>query len=56
MAGSAASSNVEAGSAASSVPGSGDAVDGIKPVEVQPPSRAETAIRGGNRGITARRS
>ena len=56
MAGSAASSNVEAGSAASSAPGSGDAVDEIKLVVVQPPSRAETTIIGGNRSITARGS
>ena len=37
MAGSATSSSVEAGSAASSVPGSNDPVDGSEPV-MQPPS------------------
>ena len=56
VAGSAASINAEAGSAASSAPGSGDAVDGIEPVVLQPPSRAETTISGGNRRITARGS
>ena len=47
------SSSVEAGSAASSAPGSDHPVDGSEPVVLQPPSRAETAISGGgNRRIT----
>jgi len=56
VAGSATSSSVEAGSAASSAPGSDDPVDGSEPVVLQPPSRAETTISGGNRRITARGS
>ena len=57
VAGSATSSSVEAGYAASSAPGSDDPVDGSEPVVVlQPPSRAETTISGGNRRITARGS
>ena len=54
VAGSAARSSVEAGSAASSGPGSDDPVDGSEPVVLQSPSRAETTINGGNRRITAR--
>ena len=38
VAGSATSSSVEAGSAASSAPGSDDPVDGSEPVVLQPPS------------------
>ena len=44
--------SVEAGSAASSAPGSDDPVDGSQPAVLQPPSRAETTINGGNRRIT----
>ena len=47
VAGSATSSSVEAGSAASSAPGSDDPVDGIEPVVLQLPIRAETTISGG---------
>ena len=56
LAGSATSSSVEAGSAASSAPGSDDPVDGSEPVVSQPPSMAETTISGGNKRITARGS
>ena len=50
---SATRSSVEAGSAASSAPGSDDPVDGSEPVVLQPLSRAETTISGGgNRRIT----
>ena len=56
VAGSATSSSVEAGSAASSGPGSDDQVDRSEPVVLQPPSRAETTISGGNSRITARGS
>ena len=53
VAGSATSSSVEAGSAASSGPGSDNPVDGSEPALLQPPSRAETTISGGgNRRIT----
>ena len=48
--------SVEAGSAASSAPGSDDAVDGSEPVVLQPPCKAETTISGGNSRITARGS
>ena len=47
VAGSAASSSVETGPAASSAPGSDDPVDGIEPVVLQLPIRAETTISGG---------
>ena len=53
VAGSATSSSMEAGSAASSAPGSDDPVDGSEPVVLQPPSRAETKISGGNTHISA---
>ena len=56
MAGSATSSSLEAESAASSAPGSDDAVDGSEPVVLQPPCKAETTISGGNSRITARGS
>ena len=56
VAGSATGSSVEAGSAASSAPVSDDPVDGSDPVVLQPPSRAETTISGGNTRITARGS
>ena len=53
LAGSATSSSVEAGSAASFAPDSDDPVDENEPVVLQPPSRAETTISGGgNRCIT----
>ena len=45
------SSSVEAGSAASSASGSDDPVDGNEPVVLQPPSRAETTITGGNSAL-----
>ena len=48
--------SVEAGSAASSAPGSDDPVDGSEPVVLQSPSRAETTISGGSRRNTARGS
>ena len=54
VAGSATGSSVEAGSAASSAPGSDDPLNGSEPVVLQRPSRAETSISGGNRRITAR--
>ena len=51
--GSATSSSVEAGSTASSGPGSDNPVDGSESTVLQPPRRAETTIRGGgNRRIT----
>ena len=56
VAGSATSSSVEDGSAASSAPGLDDAVNGSEPVVLQPPSWAETTISGGNMRITARGS
>ena len=56
VAGFAASSSVEAGSAASLVPGSDDPADGSEPVVLQPPCRAEITISGGNRRIMARGS
>ena len=56
VAGSVTRGSVEAGSAASSAPGSDDPVDGSEPVVLQPPSRAETKTSGGNRRITARGS
>ena len=53
VAGSATSRIVEAGSAAfSSAPGLDDPVDWSEPVVLQPPSRADTTISGGNRRIT----
>ena len=53
VAGSATRSSAEAGSAASSGPGSDNPVDGSEPALLQPPSRAETTISGGgNRRIT----
>ena len=53
VAGSATCSSVEAGSAASSGPGSDNPVDGSEPAVLQPPNRAETTISGGgNRQIT----
>ena len=53
VAGSAASSSIEAASAVFSAPGSDDPVDGSEPVVLQPLSRAETTISGGgNRRIT----
>ena len=53
VAGSATRSSAEAGSAASSGPGSDNPVDGSEPAVLQPPNRAETTISGGgNRRIT----
>ena len=53
VAGSATTTSVEVGSAASSALGSDDPVDGSEPVVLQPPSTAETTISGGdNRRIT----
>ena len=50
VSGSATSSSVEAGSAASFAPDSDDPVDENEPVVLQPPSRAETTISGGGNG------
>ena len=47
VAGSATTSSIEAGSAASSATGSDVPVDGSEPVVLQPPSRAENTISGG---------